>query len=191
MTDTNYTIIWKHFEADSSIGKHLGAEGKFSLPYFIDGFDKENFEKQLPANLHAVHLVRGLLVGYFDQPPATNTIFAKQMTKQILTEQMATFNAPTLEDLILDFAAHLRNENGNTASMQALMTGIELLPENNSIKYDCCLDLFQGIENNTIEERQAAIHKLAELLSQIDVSMLNPGLKEDYEYLVEETRKMS
>jgi hypothetical protein len=56
-----YSLIWKTFEADSDLGQHLGAEIDFSLPYFVDGTDKENFEKGLLKNFVEIHLLRGFV----------------------------------------------------------------------------------------------------------------------------------
>ena len=190
MTNKSYSIIWKHFEKDSDTGIRLKAQGKFSLPYFIDGVDKANFEKKLPTSLNPLHLILGLLVGYFDKPPGTDTTFTKLKTKQVLTENLETFQSESLEDLILDFAAHLRQQHGHEASLQALMTGVELIPESNSIKYDGSLDLYSCLEDSVLDDRSAGIRKLNELLSSIDPSKLDPALLGDYELLKGDVEKL-
>lgn len=190
MTNKSYSIIWKHFEKDSDIGDRLKAQERFSLPYFIDGIDKKNFEKKLPTSLNPLHLIKGLLVGYFDKPPGTNTEFAKQKTKQILTENLETFKSESLENLILDFSAHLRQQHDQEASLQALMTGVELVPDSDGIKYDCSLDLYSCLEDDSLKDRVAGIQKLTELLDSIDPSKLNPALLDDYELLRSDVEKL-
>ena len=190
MPTAPYIIIWKHFEEDSEIGEHLEAEYAFSLPYFIDGIDKENFENHRPTDLHMLHLIKGLLVGYFDKPPGIDTSFAKQKAEQILDEHLETFEADSLESLILDFAAYLREHNGNEASLQALMTGVEIAPASNHIKYDCCLDLYFCLEDDVVDERAIGIQKLKLLLNEIDTSEFDAELLEDFEILKEETLEL-
>jgi len=189
MPNENYTIIWKHFEKNSGIGTHLKALKKFSLPYFIDGIDKERFENKQPTDLHVVHLIKGLLVGYFDAPPNEDTTFAQQNTKQILAEHLDDFKSGAIEDLILDFAADLRNRNGQEASFQALMAGVEVVPDSSAIKYDCALDLYNCLENDVLKDNKAGEQKLVELLNSIDVSKLNQELRSDYEWLRNEKNR--
>lgn len=190
MTIKSYSIIWKHFEKDSETGVRLNAQDRFSLPYFVDGIDKANFENKLPTSLNPLHLIKGLLIGYFDKPPGTDTAFAKQKARQILTENLKTFKSESLENLILDFAVHLRDENGQEASLQALMTGVELVPESDSIKYDCSLDLYSCLEDNAIKDKGAGIQKLIEVLNGIDTSKINPALLSDYELMKSDAEKL-
>ena len=185
-----YTIIWKHFDKDSDIGIRLNAQEKFSLPYFVDGVDKENFENKRPTNLNPMHLIKGLLVGYFDKPPSVDTTFAKQKTIEILKENLTTFKSDSLEYLILDFAAHLRQQNGQEASFQALMTGIELVPNSNSLKYDGSLDLYRCLEDDILKDRKAGVQKLTILLDDIDTSKLDKELLGDYELLKSDVEKL-
>jgi hypothetical protein len=187
----SYTIIWKHFEKDTDIGVRLKAEERFSLPYFIDGVEKENFESKRSASLNPLHLLKGLLVGYFDKPPETDTTFAKEKTKEILTDNLKTFKSDSLENMILDFAAHLRQAHNTETSLQALMTGVEIVPMSNSIKYDCCLDLYNCLEDDVLKDRTAGIQKLTGLLDDIDTSELLPEVIGDYELLKEDVEKMN
>lgn len=187
---SNYSIIWKRFNKTSPTGERLKANNDFSLPYFVDGNDKELFDNQQPVDLHAIHLIRGLLVGYFDKPPKVDTTFAQQMTKTILEEHLEMFGAKTLEDFIIDLSHHLRDNNGQEASLQALMAGTALLPNSSLIKYDCSLDLLNCLDDNVLEERPAGIQKLKELLAAIDPKQIHPDLLSDLEVMKGEANDM-
>lgn len=187
---SNYSIIWKHLSKDSEIGARLKAKNDFSLPYFVDGHDKELFENQKPVDLHAIHLLKGLLVGYFDKPPAVDTAFAQQMTKTIIEEHLETFGAATVEDFILDLSYHLRDNNGQEASLQALMAGTEVLSNSSTIKYDCCLDLLNCLDDNVLEERLAGIQKLHQLLAEIKTTELHPDLLDDLKVMKSEAQTL-
>ena len=190
MTNRSYAIIWQQFDKGSDVGLRLKATNEFGLPYFVDGIDKTNFEKKLPVNLNPLHLILGLLVGYFDKPPAVDTAFAKQNTKQILIEHLEAFKTESLEDLILDFAAHLREQHGPEASLQALMTGVELVPDSNNIKYDGALDLYSCMEDGIIQNKAGGTQKLAQLLDGIDAKTLDPALLDDYQSLKRDAEKL-
>jgi hypothetical protein len=184
MSQQAYKIIWKHFEKSSSIGKHLNAKEDFSLPYFIDGEEMEKFEKQEAVSLNHIHLVRGLLVGYFDKPPKVDTSFAQSKATEIIMEQLPNFGTASLESLILDLSTYLRDTFGELTSMQSLLTGVELVPESAAIKYDGCIDLINCIDDNQLEDRLAGVQQLKILLSKIDVKGLNPELVNDYHQML-------
>lgn len=185
MSQQAYKIIWKHFEKSSEIGKHLDAKSDFSMPYFIDGEEMEKFEKQEAVSLNHIHLVRGLLVGYFDKPPKVDTSFAQSKAKEIIVEQLPNFGAASLESLILDLSTYLRDTFGQLTSMQSLSTGVELVPTSNTLKYDCCIDLINCIDDNQLPHKEAGIEKLQQLLSEINPKMLNSELLEDYKQMQE------
>lgn len=185
MSSEKYAIIWKHFDQTSEIGKHLKATKDFSLPYFVDGEEKVRLEKKEAVGLNPFHLVRGLLVGYFDKPPGIDTSFAKQHSEEIITEHIPSFKTDSLENLILDLSNFLRDSHGQTVSLQSLMAGTELLPKSSAIKYDACIDLINCIDNKLLEDRVAAVQQLKLLLSNIEVKNLNQALVNDYHKMIE------
>jgi hypothetical protein len=189
MNSENYIVIWKHFDQTSEIGKHLKADKDFGLPYFVDGEEKTKLEKKESVSLNPFHLVRGLLVGYFDKPPGIDTSFAKQQANAIIAEHMPSFKTDSLENLVLDLSNFLRDSHGQTVSLQSLMAGVELLAESSAIKYDACIDLINCIDNGLLEDRLAAVQQLKLLLSKIDVKKLNPALVSDYHKMIEIANK--
>ncbi|MFQ3213028.1 MAG: hypothetical protein ACJAT1_002385 [Marivirga sp.] len=189
MNVENYMVIWKHFDQKSETGIHLKANQDFSLPYFIEGEEKVMFQAKEPLNLNPLHLIKGLLVGYFDKPPGIDTSFANQHAVDIITEQLVTFKTDSLENFIHDLSNVLRDAHGDTVSLQSLMAGVELLTESSAIKYDCCIDLINCIDNDALEDRLAAVQQLKLLLSKIDVKQLNPALVNDYHKMIEIANK--
>lgn len=179
-----YTIIWKHFKKNSPIGTRLSAKEDFSLPYFLEGEEKKKFEQKEAVELHVLHLVKGLLVGYFDKPPATDTAFAQKHALTIIEEQLNVFQSPSTEALIIDLSNYLRDTHGQQASLQSLMAGTEILPESSVIKYDCSIDLINCIDEGELDDRITAIQKLKILLSKIDTDKINPELAADYNEMI-------
>ena len=173
-----YSLIWKTFEADSDLGQHLGAEIDFSLPYFVDGTDKENFEKGLLNNFAEIHLLRGLLVGYYDNPPTIDTKYTKTLFLRVIEDLKRHFNFETTEQLILDIASFIRRENGDKASHIALMTGLEIIPDNSKIRFDLCVDLYNMLDRNEYKNIDQGVKLLRENIESINTDEIRPDFIE-------------
>lgn len=174
-----FSIVWKHFSKESDLGIHLSAEEDFALPFFVDGNDKQKFEESKLAELSEIHLLRGTLVAYNDNPPATNTTIFKKSARQIIEDLRIHFQFDTTEKLIVDISAYMRQENGDIVSYRALLAGTEILPESSVIKFDCCSDLINLLKRDKLEDRQQAIQKFKDLISRIDEKEINPDFKEN------------
>ncbi|PWN06474.1 hypothetical protein [Rhodohalobacter mucosus] len=169
-----YSIIWIPFSKDSDVGQRIMDSKDFALPYFVDGNDKQQFEESNPGGLSPVHLLRGILVGYSDEPPIVDTSTFKQKAKVILMDLQNHFDYDSLEDLILNISAFIRQENGDTASFEALLTGTKICPESSKIKFDCCTDLYNLLEREQFHDKEWGKKKLGELLYQIERDKINP-----------------
>lgn len=168
-----YSIIWKQISQNSSLGEILEVSEDFALPYFVDGVDKQKFENFSLDSLSEIHLIRGVLVGYYDQPSMLDTRIFKFKAKTILMDLQKYFAYDTMENLILNVSAFIRNKNGDDASFRALLTGSEICPESSKIKFDCCTDLYNLLERDQFHDKKWGQEKLGELLQQIEVSEIN------------------
>lgn len=180
-----YSIIWKQFSKDSDLGKHLNANEDFALPYFIDGVDKEKFKISVPMELSEMNLLRGILVGNNDNPPTIDSSISKSYYGQILNDLKDHFKFESIEKLILDTSAYLRKENGDSASLHSLLTGIELIPNSSLIKFDCCVDIFNLLERNEYADIDKGRTLLSDLSKEIDITKINPDFVkhiDEFEY---------
>jgi hypothetical protein len=169
-----YSLVWKQFSKNSDIGKHLEVSDDSALPYFIDGVDKENFDKRIPFEFNQMHLLRGVIVGYSDHPPTVNMQVFKYVAPMILNDLNEYFKCTSLEELIYEIASHIRKENGDHVSLEALLNGIEICPASSKIKLDCCIDLFNLLERNEFPYKEYGKQKLFEVINLIDKSQINP-----------------
>jgi len=176
-----FSIIWKQFSKNSDLGRHLKTEDDFGLPYFVDGKNKQEFENSKLKRLSEFNLLRGILVGYFDNPPIIDTNIFKQKAEIILEDLKDHFNFESTEKLILDIATFLRNENGDQVSFIALLAGTEILPNSSVIKFDCCTDLYNQIERDDYSNKELGKKKLHELLNQIDKKKIDPAFIQHFE----------
>lgn len=171
-----YSIIWKQFSKDSKVGEHLNIQQDFALPYFVDGKDKQKFKNSNLNELSQIHLLRGILVGFFDNPPIVNTEIFKDHVKPILYDLQSHFEYESLEKLILNIAAYIRKENGDRASFKALLAGTEICPDSSKIKFDYCADLYNLLERGQFSDKKWGKEKLSELINQIDRKRIKPAL---------------
>lgn len=169
-----YSIIWKSFTANSDLGNHLGATNDFSFPYFIDGDDKIKFEQGTLSNLTEIHLLRGLLIGYFDNPPIIDTDYSRTFLKYVIEDLRRHFDFQTTENLILDISSFIRRENGDIASHIALRTGLEILPNSSKIRFDLCVDLYNMLERKEYKKTEEGINLLKENLEKINIDDIKP-----------------
>jgi len=172
----DYSIIWLPFSKDSEVGKYLNIQQGLALPYFIDGNDKRKFEHSNLDGLTQLHLLRGILVGYFENPPLVNIETFKENVRPILNDLQSHFDFDSLEKLILDIAAYIRKENGDRVSFKALLAGTEICSDSSKIKFDCCTDLYNLLERDRFSDKEWGKKKLRELINQIDRNEIEPAL---------------
>lgn len=65
-------IFWQQYAPESELGQHLSAEDYFALPYFMNGTDRRKYEETHELYLDEFSLLKGILVGYEDEPPTVN-----------------------------------------------------------------------------------------------------------------------
>ncbi len=177
-----YSIIWKSFSANSELGNHLGSKKDFSFPYFIDGKDKIKFEQGALNNLTEIHLLRGLLIGYFDYPPTIDNEYSRTLFLRAIEDLRRHFDFQTIENLIIDISSLIRQENGDIVSHIALRTGLEFLPNSSKIRFDLCVDLYNMLERKEYKKTKEGIDLLKENLGKIHTNEINP---EFIEYIIQ------
>ena len=186
-----YSLVWKTFLANSNLGKNLGAERDFSLPYFIDGNDKIRFEQGTLYNFAEIHLLRGLLIGYFEEPPQVDINYSRTLFKKVIEDLKKYFDFQTTENLILDISSVIRRENGDFASHIALITGLEFNPESSKIRFDLCVDLFNMLERNEYKKKDVGINLLNENFKKIKAKEIRPDLVEYLKHFQDYINNMS
>src|SRR5699024_2346326 len=88
MTKKSFTIIWKEFSQDSPLGEHLKVTQDFSLPYLIDEDEIKQMENNQITDLKEIHLIKGIALGYSDQPDLDNNEYYKTLFTIILNNMI-------------------------------------------------------------------------------------------------------
>ena len=168
-----HSIVWKECGANSRYAERFfvpGFEGY--LPFFIFGEELEKFENKESVELKEDHLLKGILYGLneFDNSPKPWHQSKDRETLLYLLDILGNgFNFESPEDMILNVAARIREDNGNSVSRIVLEVGKNLMPESSKIKCDLIFDLWAVIserDENTefLKNHQRLIDFLRKLI---------------------------
>ena len=177
-----HSIVWKECGANSRYAERFfvpGFEGY--LPFFIFGEELEKFENKKSVELKEDHLLKGILYGLheFDNSPKPWHQSKDRETLLYLLDILGNgFNFESPEDMILNVAARIREDNGNSVSRIVLEVGKNLMPESSKIKCDLIFDLWA-----VTSERDGNTEFLKVINSLIDLIDLNDINKEAKEHV--------
>ncbi len=119
-----YSIVWQE-------------NGQEWLPYFIWGDMLASFEAGEEIEAEETNLLKGILYELDAEPKFP---VKRETLVDLLDELMYIFNYQSLEEMILDVAAHTRDRNGSVPSQIMLEAGSRLIPDSTKIKSDLNLN---------------------------------------------------
>ncbi|MFC1657416.1 hypothetical protein ACFL2P_02460 [Candidatus Moduliflexota bacterium] len=172
----DYSIVWLPIKEGSDLSRHLDATGALSLPWFLEDAKKRSFERQAETNLEAIDLLKGLLVAYMDEAPAVDMGLFRRHVPRILEDLRDFFAVTSLEILLLEAAALLREGSGDGVSFRALLSGAEILPESSKIKCDCSIDLWNLLESGEVTDTDWGFGELKRMCGDIDLDDILPHI---------------
>lgn len=172
----DYSIVWLPVKAGSDLAMNLKASDSLSLPWFLESTKKRSFERRAETNLEAIDLLKGLLVAYMDEAPAVDMDLFRRHVPRILEDLREFFAVPSLETLLLEASALLREGSGDGVSLRALLSGAEILPESSKIKCDCSMDLWNLLERGEITDTDWGFGELKRMCGDIDLDDILPHI---------------
>lgn len=89
------------------------------------------------VELTAIGLLHGILVGYTEGSPVLD--ISKTHLLEALEDLVRVFRAPSLEILLLDASANLRDLYGPATALTALETAIDIVPQSSMVRNDLVL----------------------------------------------------
>ena len=125
--------------------------------------------------------MRGLLIGYFDNPPTIDIEYSRTLFLRAIEDLRRHYDFQTNENLIIDISSFIRKENGDIVSHIALRTGLEPLPISSKIRFDLCVDLYNMLERKEYKKTEEGINLLKENFGKIRTNEINP---EFIEYII-------
>jgi len=177
MTKKSFTIIWKEFSQDSPLGEHLKVTQDFSLPYLIDEDEIKQMENNQITDLKEIHLIKGIALGYSDQPDLDNIEYSKTLFPIILTDMVNNLQIKDTETLLLDISAFIRQENGIEASFMALKNATEMKPKSSKLKFDCCVTLYNLLQENLFPDFKEGVRLINKMADEIKPEEISPELR--------------
>jgi len=181
MNRKKYSIVWKAFPPSVGFISASGATFPLHVPLFLEGHDLEVFEATGGLAFYPFNVLRGILVGLQDNPPTLDLPSIRPFLLKGLELLQCEFNAETMESLILDLAAHLRENHGIDPACSALKTGQEILPHSQKILSDLIMCLWRAAVD---DESYIAIDEIARHGPTIDLKEIDTTVAPNLVYVV-------
>jgi len=138
----------------------------------VDGEALNRFKEQQSVNTDEYQLLRGILVGYHDENMPHQSERNLKLLEGLLPTLAKGFGYDSIEALILEAAAQLREQNGDYPSYLALKTGMTVVPESSSIRSDFILDISSILESCLPDEPKDLLEKITEAFQDIDLDKI-------------------
>jgi hypothetical protein len=146
-----YSIFWQQYAPESELGQHLSAVDYFASPYFMDGTDKRKYEETHELYLDELSLLKGMLVGYEDEPPTVDIEYSRSLFPAEMKNLQLIFNKDSAEELVKIACVRVSDEHGARAGYHAWRGAMALFPENSSLRFHCAIDLFELLYTNSFD----------------------------------------
>jgi hypothetical protein len=141
-----------------------GDGARWHSPYFLAG-ERWTAVTAEGVDLHPRDLLFGILLGYDVEPPSVDAAAGRPRLVEVLRVLADGFGEASLESLILNASAHLREAHGIAAGRRALRNGALMLPDSSRIRADLMFHLSESIPGAGDD---AALSLSAEILGVAD-----------------------
>lgn len=145
------------------------------LPWFIWGDNYDKFKSTNSFECNPEGLLKGILYGMSDTEQLA-AIYSEDDYLIILEKLRLFYEFPNTEAMILLTAYEIRIKNGTLAGLQALKTGMYLLPESSKLKSDYLLSLWEKACEN--KNDMSIYEEILKLIPKIDLTDINKPSKE-------------
>jgi|GEM_PF-1943949 len=129
-----FTTVWQDFREISPTNRFLGPSKTISFPYMLEGEACAALSTGKRIALGPVELMRGILMGYLDCSAVVDV--SQVHLRDALEDLVILLSAPSLEILLLDGAAYMREQYGIGPGRSALQTAMAILPQSSLMKCD-------------------------------------------------------
>lgn len=144
----------------------------------VDGEARGHLDAGRRVELGPLGLVRGILIGYLESSPYTDV--SQPHLRDALEDLVTVFHAPSLEIMLLDCSATLREDHGPSTWYSALQTAMAIVPRSALIKSDfiaaastMILHLKTRAELGSDVQRQICAD-ITQAYGGIDLRLINP-----------------
>jgi len=146
------------------------------IPWFIWGENLEKYNATHRFEISEESLLKGILYGLSPTTDKFGTFYEEDVLLTILDKLQQGFHHKDREELILNVAYNVKDNNGILASLKILRTGMYLLPESSPIKSDYIMGLWEKACEN--EDNEDIYEEILELIPKINLAAINNASKE-------------
>lgn len=142
---SDYAVVWQGFRDTSPTNRSLQPSEVISFPYMLEGDACAALSTGKRIALGPVELMRGILMGYLESPPVMDV--SQPHLRDALEDLVILLSAPSLEILLLDGGAYMRERYGIGPGRIALQTGMAILPQSSLMKSDFIMATWSAMAN--------------------------------------------
>jgi hypothetical protein len=141
----DYAVVWHQFTGTSPTRRILNPLQVIAFPYMLEGTPYNAMRAGKRVALGPVALLRGIVMGYMDCSLVVDV--SQPHLRDALEDLVILLSAPSLEILLLDGAAYMRERYGIGPGRIALQTGMALLPQSSLMKSDFIMATWSAMAN--------------------------------------------
>ncbi|RJR32300.1 MAG: hypothetical protein C4576_30555 [Desulfobacteraceae bacterium] len=179
---TRYIVVWEDCRKNTDVARRFFVPGyRGHLPFFLGEAEVEAFEKKEKVELREEHLLKGILCGLYEfdhYPTSVHQRGDRKTLLYLLNVLRNGFEFKSIEEMIIDVALDIREQDGNDVSRVILEVGSELVPRSSKIKSELICDLWATASGDDFK----FLERIIALVAQIDLNDVYPGAREVIRY---------
>jgi len=178
-----FSLVWLPVPPSVELLASLGVKESMHVPMLLTGAHLERFQRTGEIALLPVPLMLGTLYGLSDPAPGVDRERWQARVPEVLAQLTALFDEPSVEQLILNAAAKLRDDVGSWMAARVLRNGLTLCPDSQPIRCDCVTDTWMAAEVRREPDTQAVMQELVALLRPLRAASLAPKFRKLMAYI--------
>lgn len=183
-----YTIVWK-FMPDGWARGLSQSKAPGVMPYFVDGEPYRKLQQKEGVELTSYALLCGILLCWFEDENFWIGQTRETMDgflEALLEDLRRGFGIPSMEEMILNAAASVRDRHGPLHASRMLTAGNNILPTSARIRSDLIHDVWAILEETDEIDRESAFRFIVKVYRGIEFEDVESQMvgRLDYFYLV-------
>ncbi len=178
-----HSIVWLPMSPKVGFVAALGAKETLHLPVFLSGNDLTAFEQGRGVHFTPVTLLYGILYGLSDDPPTVDLHLSARYFQKAMGLLITELNMPTVEAMILQAGANIRQEFGSAVSARFLENGLQFALDSARIRSDWVVDLWVAAEERREPDYLTVLHTIVEMLKQVNYREISPDARKCLSYI--------
>lgn len=166
--------LWLPIGPDHPILAAAGLREVTHIPVFLDGAALTESTRTHKADVSPRALLCGALLNVGEDPPGADASGFRALLRPLL-EVLARGYDKTVEKLIVDLAAHLRQLHGTAVSLVVLRNGLHLFPEYQLVRSDLAVNLWVLADESPEPDRREILREYLTTFDALERSDLGAG----------------